>query len=152
MQPVKLFIGVFCVFLFFLASSSLLFAQGDEIVKRRQLMESNNDAATKDISRAAKQGNFAEVQIKAKEIMENMDKLLELFPKGSLSEKSRAKPEIWDRWDEFSQEPGKVKKAAQALADAAKTKDEAEVNAKLKALGDACASCHNSFRAPRKKG
>ena len=79
-----------------------------------------------------------------------MDKILDLFPKGSISEKSRAKAEIWEKWDEFSKQPGKVKVAAQALADAAKTKNEAEVNTKLKALGDACASCHSSFRAPKK--
>ena len=129
---------------------SLVFAQVEEIEKRRLLMESNNEAATKTISKAAKEGNFTEVQVQAKVIMENMDQILELFPKGSTSEKSRAKAEIWDKWDEFSKEPGKVKKAAQALSDAAKAKDEADVNAKLKALGDACASCHKSFRAPRK--
>jgi cytochrome c556 len=133
-----------------LVFSSQVWAQGDEIEKRRLLMESNNEAATKTISKAAKEGNFTEVQVQAKAIMENMDQILELFPKGSTSEKSRAKAEIWDKWDEFSKEPGKVKKAAQALADAAKAKDEADVNAKLKALGDACASCHKSFRAPRK--
>lgn len=133
-----------------LVISSQVFAQGDEIEKRRLIMESNNEAATKTISKAAKDGNFTEVQVQAKAIMENMDKILDLFPKGSTSEKSRAKAEIWDKWDEFSKEPGKVKKAAQALADAAKAKDEAEVNAKLKSLGDACASCHKSFRAPRK--
>jgi cytochrome c556 len=130
--------------------SSELFAQADEILKRRLLMESNNDAATKDISRLAKEGNFAEIQVKVKEIMDNMDKIADLFPKGSISEKSRAKAEIWEKWDEFTKEPGKVKKAAQALADAAKTNNETEVNTKLKALGDACASCHRGFRAPRK--
>lgn len=130
--------------------SSEVFAQADEIQKRRLLMESNNDVATKDISKLAKEGNFAEIQVKVKAIIDNMDKMLELFPKGSTSEKSRAKAEIWEKWDEFSKEPGKVKQAAQALADAAKTNNEAEVNTKLKALGTACASCHNSFRGPRK--
>lgn len=139
----------------FLCFATLVFssqarAQGDEIEKRRLIMESNNEAATNTISKAAKEGNFTEVQVQAKAIMENMDKILELFPKGSTSEKSRAKAEIWDKWDEFSKEPGKVKKAAQALADAAKAKNEADVNAKLKALGDACSSCHKSFRGPRK--
>lgn len=140
--------GFFC--LLSLLIFSHVFAQETEIQKRRILMETNNDAVVKSLSKAVKEGNFAEIPLKTKEIMDNMDKVLELFPKGSLSEKSRAKAEIWEKWDEFSKEPGKVKKAAQALGDAAKAKDEAEVNAKLKALGDACASCHNSFRAPRK--
>lgn len=145
-----LHVGFLCLISLLIFSD--VFAQQEEIQKRRILMETNNDAVVKSLNKASKEGNFAEIQVKVKEIQDNMDNLLELFPKGSLSENSRAKPEIWDKWDEFSQEPGKVKKAAQALGDAAKAKDEAEVNAKLKALGDACASCHKSFRAPRKSG
>ena len=130
--------------------TSELFAQGDDIQKRRLLMENNNDAVVKALVKAVKEKDFAEIQVKVKGIMENMDQLVTLFPKGSISEKSRAKAEIWEKWDEFSKLPGTVNKAAQALADAAKAKDEAEVGVKLKALGDACNSCHRDFRAPRK--
>ena len=141
-------IGFLC--LLFLIASSKLFAQGDPIEKRRQLMEANNEVATKSITRAVREGNYAEIPVKVKLIMDNMDTMLEFFPAGSLSEKSRAKPEIWEKWDEFSKQPGKVKKAAQDLGEAATTQDEVEVKAKLKALGEACESCHRSFRAPRK--
>lgn len=141
-------IGFLC--LFFLIASSKVFAQGDPIEKRRQLMEANNEAATKSITRAVREGNYAEIPVKVKVIMDNMDNILDFFPAGSLSEKSRAKPEIWEKWDEFSQQPSKVKKAAQELGEAAKTKDEMEVKAKLKALGEACETCHKGFRAPRK--
>ena len=127
-----------------------LFAQEDQIQKRRLLMENNNDAVVKALVKAVKEKDFPAIQVKVKGIMDNMDQLLDLFPKGSISEKSRAKPEIWEKWDEFSKYPAKVKKAAQELSDAAKAKDEAEVEVKLKALGDACNSCHKSFRAPRK--
>jgi len=113
-------------------------------------MEANNEVATKSITRAVREGNYAEIPVKVKLIMDNMDTMLEFFPAGSLSEKSRAKPEIWEKWDEFSKQPGKVKKAAQDLGEAATTQDEVEVKAKLKALGEACESCHRSFRAPRK--
>ena len=132
--------------------STQVFAQEEEIVKRRLLMESNNDAVVKALVKAVKEKEFAEIQVKVKGVMENMDKLLDLFPKGSISEKSRAKAEIWEKWDEFSKNPGIVKKAAQALADAAKAKNEAEVDVKLKALGDACNDCHRNFRGPRKSG
>jgi cytochrome c556 len=138
------------IILFSVFFTSELFAQVDEIQKRRLLMENNNDTVVKALVKAVKEKDFAEIQLKVKVIMDNMDKILDLFPKGSISEKSRAKAEIWEKWDEFSKNPGIVKIAAQALADAAKSKDETEVNTKLKALGDACANCHNSFRAPRK--
>jgi cytochrome c556 len=130
--------------------SAQVFAQEDAILKRRLLMENNNDAVVKALVKAVKEKDFPEIQVKVKGIMENMDQLVALFPKGSVSEKSRAKAEIWEKWDEFTKFPGTVNKAAQALADAAKAKDETEVNVKLKALGDACNNCHRSFRAPRK--
>jgi cytochrome c556 len=113
-------------------------------------MENNNDTVVKALVKAVKEKDFADIQVKVKGIMDNMDELVALFPKGSISEKSRAKPEIWEKWDEFSKLPGTVKKAAQALGDAAKTKNEAEVEVKLKALGDACNSCHRDFRAAKK--
>lgn len=138
------------VLLLSLFISTNVFAQDDDIIKRRLLMESNNDTVVKALVKAVKEKDFAEIQLKVKVIMDNMDKIPDLFPKGSVSEKSRAKAEIWEKWDEFSKNPAVVKKAAQALADAAKSKDETEVNTKFKALGDACANCHNSFRGPRK--
>ena len=133
-----------------LFSTAELFAQADEIQKRRLLMENNNDTVVKALVKAVKEKDFPEIQVKVKGIMDNMDELVTLFPKGSISEKSRAKPEIWEKWDEFNKLPGTVKKAAQALGDAAKTKNEAEVEVKLKALGDACNSCHRDFRAAKK--
>ena len=133
-----------------LVITSQVLAQDDIVQKRRILMEQENDAAVTALVKAVKEKNFTEVELKAKGIIANTDKLLDLFPKGSLSEKSRAKAEIWEKWDEFTKQTESTKKAAQALADAAKAKDDDGVNIKMKALGDACTSCHRSFRAPRK--
>ena len=141
-------IGILCLLSQLLVSD--VFAQDQEILKRRLIMENNNDTVVKALVKAVKEKDFAEIQVKVKGIMENMDQLVALFPKGSISEKSRAKAEIWEKWDEFSKLPGTVNKAAQALADAAKAKDETEVDVKLKALGEACNVCHRGFRAPRK--
>ena len=140
------------ILLLSLVIASQVFAQEDVIEKRRVLMEQENDANVKTLVKAVKDKNFTEVELKAKSIVANMDNLPKLFPKGSVSEKSRAKAEIWEKWDEFTKDTETVKKAAQALADAAKTKDEDGVNTKMKALGDGCTSCHRSFRGPRKSG
>ena len=137
------------IFLSIVLFSAELFAQAEEIQKRRLLMEQNNDEVVKALVKAVKEKDFAEIQVRVKGIMENMDQLPTLFPKGSLAANSRAKPEIWDKWDEFTGDIASVKKAAQALADAAKAKDDS-IDLKLKALGDACNNCHRSFRAPRK--
>lgn len=61
--------------------------------------------------------------------MRTMDKVLDAFPKGSAGEKSRAKPEIWEKRDQFSKLPVKVEGVAGALAKAAAAKDEAAVQA-----------------------
>jgi cytochrome c556 len=128
-----------------------LFAQEDVIEKRQKLMKSNG-ADAKAIKGAIEQKDYATIETKAKDIAGNMDKVNDLFPKGSTSDKSRALPAIWEKWDEFSKNPAKVKKAANDLADAAKAKDDAAISTKVKALGDACGSCHKNFRAEEKKG
>lgn len=140
--------------------SSQLFAQEDVIKKRKGFMNENYDAL-KAIKKAVEQKDYATIEVKAKEIMGNMDKALDYFPKGSISENSRAKAEIWEKWDEFSKIPGRVRKTAEALAKAVAAKDEAGVQAQFKALGPespfrsgACYECHKDFRSsppPTKK-
>ncbi len=137
--------------------SSQLFAQEDAINKRRDLMKANYDSL-KAIKKAVQEKDYATIEVKAKDIMGNMDKVLPLFPKGSTSEKSRAKDEIWEKWDEFSKHPPKVRAVAETLSKAAAAKDETEVQVKFKDLGSespfrsgACYECHKSFLKEKKK-
>ena len=123
----------------------------DSVVLRRKLMESNNSAVADALNKAIKEKKFAEIGDKCDVILENMEKVLDFFPPGSLSENTRARPEIWAKWGEFSKHPATVRKAAQELAAAAKAKDEEAVEVKFKALGQACKSCHDTFRAPKPK-
>ncbi|MEE8112955.1 MAG: cytochrome c [Nitrososphaerales archaeon] len=140
--------------LFFLSVASQLFSQEDVIKKRRSLMKSN-DRARKAIKAAIAEKDFATIESKAKAIVRNMDKVLDLFPKGSTSEKSRAKKEIWERWGEFSERRDEVKAAAAALAKAAAAEDEAEVKVQTKAVGKfnkgACGNCHKTFYKSKRK-
>ena len=146
----RLFQAVFLV-IGMLVLAPQLFAQEDVIEKRQKLMKSNG-ADAKAIKGALESKDYATIETKAKDIGNNMDKVLDLFPKGSTSDKSRALPAIWEKWDEFSKNPAKVKKAANDVADAAKAKDDGALPAKVKALGDACGGCHKNFRAEEKKG
>jgi cytochrome c556 len=125
------------------------------IEKRGQIMEDTLEAA-KAIRAAAKQKDYATVEAQAKQIVDNLSPgLLKLFPKDSLSDKSVAHPDIWVKWDEFGQQLEKTRGVAQALQTAAAAKDEAEVNAQVKALGGmstgACGECHLSFNKKRMK-
>lgn len=139
--------------LFCLLVSSPLFAQEDMYKKRKDFMDADYDDL-KAIKRAIEQKDYGTVEIKAREIMGSMDRVVDYFPKGVQAEKSRAKPEIWERWNEFSKLPTKVKDAAGTLAKAAAAKDDARVQAQFKVLGSespfrsgACFECHKEFRS-----
>ncbi len=123
----------------------------DSVVLRRKLMESNNSVVAKALNKAIKEKKFAQIEDDCHVIEENMEKVLALFPPGSLSKNSRAKPEIWAQWGEFSKHPDNVRKAAQELAAAARAGDDEAVKVKFKALGEACKGCHQDFRAPKPK-
>ena len=126
--------------------STLVFAQSNVIEQRQALMKSNS-AAAKAINAAVKAMDYATIEAKAKVIIGNAEKIPDLFPKGSTVGKTRAKPEIWEKWDAFSENPKKLGKAAADLADAAKSKDDAALTVKVKALGSVCSNCHKTFRA-----
>jgi len=134
--------------------STQLFAQEDVISKRKALMSSNSKDA-KAIAEAAKEKDYATIETKAKEIMGNLDAAASLFPKDSTSEKSRAHPDIWVKTDEFKNRLVNARKAAEALSKAAAAKNEAEVNIKVKELGNpregACGDCHKLFRTDFRK-
>jgi len=138
--------GLFVLLSLFI--SSQLFAQADVIEKRQKFMKGNS-AASKAIKGAVEAKDYATVEVKAKELMGNAGKIPDLFPKGSTQGKTKAKGEIWDKWDEFGQKAKNLGKAAGELAGAAGAKDEAKVAAGVKAVSGACKGCHEPFRAEK---
>jgi cytochrome c556 len=143
----KLLAGVFFSVLT-LAVSTQVFAQADVIQKRQDAMKGNS-AQAKAIKGAVEAKDYATVEAKAKDIMGTADKIVSLFPKGSTTGKTKAKPEIWEKPDEFSKDAKNLSKAASELASAAKAGNAADVDVKVKALGEACNSCHKQFRAEK---
>ena len=131
-----------------LAVSTQVFAQADAIQKRQDAMKGNS-AAAKAIKGAVETKDYATVEAKAKDIMGTADKIVSLFPKGSTTGKTKAKPEIWEKPDEFSKAAKNLSKSANELASAAKAGNAADVDVKVKALGEACNSCHKQFRAEK---
>jgi cytochrome c556 len=129
-------------------AASQLLAQEDVIEKRQKAMKSNS-ADAKAIKAALESKDYATIEAKAKDIMGTAEKIPSLFPKGSTKGKTKAKNEIWEKPDEFAKAAKNLEKAASELAAAAKTKDDAAVGTKVKALGEACSSCHKAFRAEK---
>ncbi len=130
----------------FLASQ----VSAQDVVEQRIKLMKANGAASKALKAAVPDKDYATIQVKAKDIAGGMEKVEGLFPKGSTSDKSRALPAIWDKWDEFKSATNNAKKAASELAEAAAAKDASLVDAKYKALGQSCGGCHKPFRAEKK--
>ena len=130
-----------------LVVSTQVFAQ--DAIEKRQAAMKNNSADVKAIKAAVETKDYAAVEAKAKDIMGTADKIPSLVPKGSTAGKTKAKPEIWEKSDDFAKNAKNLNKAAGELASAAKAGNDADVNVKVKALGEVCASCHKEFRAEK---
>jgi cytochrome c556 len=154
MRQAKLLPVVAGALLLVASVSPHLFAQEEVISKRKNIMGVNNKDI-KAIDGAAKEKDFATIQLKAKDIMAGLDAAASLFPAGSDTGKTRAHPDVWAKPDEFKSRLVSARKAAEALARAAEAKNEADVNTRVKELGNnregACGACHKVFRSDFRK-
>jgi len=89
----------------------------------------------------------------AQAISRHADLAADAFERKVTAGPTDAKPEIWEKPDEFLQKLHDMKAAADQLADIAADSEAtpADVGARVKALGDACGSCHDSFRKPKEQ-
>jgi hypothetical protein len=83
-------------------------------------------------STKVKAGNIEAVAVNAETIALNARHIPLLFPKRSASDKSNAKPEIWEKWDEFESRAKNLEAEAVKLRDAARGKDAATTEAMVK--------------------
>jgi cytochrome c556 len=114
---------------------------------RHMLMEGIGDDA-KAIGDAMKKGDTEKVAAFAQKIEAASHKIVGLFPEGSTSPKSRAKPEIWKNFGQFTADAQKLQSTADALVAAAN--GGGDVKGASQAMFGACKSCHDSFRVPEK--
>ena len=121
---------------------------GDPVADRQRLMKLNG-ASAKDLTEKVKAGQIEAMAVNAETIAMNAQHIPMLFPKGSLTDKSKAKAEIWDKWSEFEAAAKNMETKAIELRDAARAKDQPKVEAMMKDFGrQACGACHTPFRVP----
>jgi cytochrome c556 len=124
---------------------------GDVVADRQRLMKLNG-ASAKDLNDKLKAGQIEAMAVNAETIAVNAEHIPMLFPKGSLTDKSKAKPEIWTKWAEFEAASKNLETKAIEVRDAARAKDQAKVEALMKDFGrQACGTCHTPFRVPPKQ-
>ena len=124
---------------------------GDVVADRQRLMRLNG-ASWADIQAKAKAGNIEAIAVNAETLALNAEHTTVMFPQGSLTAKSNAKPEVWQQFTEFQAASMNMGTLAAKLREAAKAKDAATVNAMVKDFGkNACGTCHTPFRVPPKQ-
>jgi cytochrome c556 len=132
------------------AQSMMKVGSGDVVADRQRLMKLNG-ASWQDAQAKAKAGNVEAIAVNAETMAINAAHIPSLFPKDSLTDKSKAKPEVWDKWAEFEGAAKNMVTWAEKLRDAAKSKDAQATEAVMKDFGrQACGSCHTPFRVPPK--
>jgi cytochrome c556 len=121
---------------------------GDIVADRQRVMK-NKGANWQDIQNKFKAGNLEGIAVNAENLAIDADQIPALFPPGSLTEKSKAKPEIWQKWPEFEAASKNLETWSVRLRDASQKKDQAQVDAIMKDFGrQACGTCHTPFRVP----
>lgn len=115
---------------------------------RQKLMKAHGDA-WKNVQDGAKAGNLQVVATNADVMANNAKQIPGLFPEGSMTEKSKAKPEIWQKKAEFDAAAKKMEMESIKLRDTARTGNAQATNDVIKDFGrNTCGSCHTPFRVP----
>ncbi len=123
---------------------------GDVIADRQRLMKLNG-ASWKDALDKLKAGQTEAIAVNAETLALNAQHIPMLFPQGSTSDKSSAKPEIWQQWSEFESAAKNLETWSIKLRDAARSKDADATQAIAKDFGrETCGACHTPFRVPPK--
>jgi cytochrome c556 len=122
----------------------------DDVIKTRQDGMKAMGAQLKAIKGIIdKDGSAADVVAPANKIAEIAGQIPALFPEGTHQGDTGAKPEIWERWDEFKGSADELKNQATMLASAGQSGDLATVRAQFEKTAKVCGDCHKPFRNKR---
>jgi cytochrome c556 len=129
-------------------SAPKMVGTGDVVYDRQRLMKIQGEQWA-DIQAKFKAGNIPGIASNAEVLAVTSMQIVTLFPEGSLTDKSKAKPELWQRWGEFEASAKNMTIWSERLRDASRAKDDKAVADIMKDYGRvACGSCHTPFRVP----
>lgn len=117
------------------------------VKERMDLMDTQKDAmkVIGDMAKGTAPFDAAKAAGAAQEIEDTAKKIPELFPEGTGGHPSEAKPEVWERWDEFTADAEALEAAAKDLVMALEA-EAPDWKAKFKGVIDSCKTCHKTFR------
>jgi cytochrome c556 len=118
------------------------------IAKERMDAMEGMGKVSKDIARKISANrNLASIADDVAKIRATAEKIPGYFPVGSGTGVTKAKPEIWQKWELFQERAAHVAEQSDKLAAAAAGGDPRAIRTQFMALERACAACHDQFRA-----
>jgi len=123
---------------------------GDPIADRQQLMKKQGKTM-QDITTKLKAGSLDGVAADADTLTGTSQQIPALFPAGSMSPTSRAKPEIWQKKSQFDGYAKSLNDQSKKVAGLARANDLAGTQAAVSEMGRTCGACHDTFRGPEIK-
>jgi cytochrome c556 len=119
--------------------------------KERMDAMSGMGHAMKDVSHSIESNrNLASIAESAAIVHETALKIPQLFPPGSGTGITDAKPIIWEQWDQFQAKAQDLAAAASALGSIASSGDPKAIYAQYSAVTHACSGCHDTYRQKHK--
>jgi cytochrome c556 len=91
------------------------------------------------------------IVIHARNISEYAKLIPDAFKKPITAGATDAKGEIWQNWDDFTAKAKALEEASAKLSSVAATSDMKATLPEVKAVGDACKACHDSYRKPEEE-
>ena len=144
----RLVIGVLAALIAAGCATKPKMGSGDIVADRQRLMKLNG-ASWADVQAKAKANQIEAIAVNAETMALNAMHIPSIFPEGSLTDKSKAKPEVWQKWAEFEKAAKNFETEAEKLRDAARAKNADLTQAIVKDFGrNACGTCHTPFRVP----
>ena len=135
-------LGLITITIVGLAGAQTQIGSGDVVADRQRLMKLNG-ASLGDINAKLKAGQIEAIAVNAETIALNARHIPSLFPPGSLNDKSKAQPGIWENWAAFQANAKNLEMQAEKLRDAARSKDAAATEALATDFGkQTCGKCH----------
>ena len=122
---------------------------GDVVADRQRLMKLQRRQLGGHPGQGEGRATSKAIAVNAETLAIDAQQIPALFPEGSLTEKSKAKPEVWQKWAEFEAAAKNLETQAEKLRDAARAKNEQLTQDLVKDFGrQACGTCHTPFRQP----
>ena len=120
-------------------------ANADVITERKENFRANVKSL-KLIQPAMEQGDMETISKEAESIASWVKAMPEFFPQGSDMGDTKARPEIWENWDDFLAKSAANREAAETLAELAAAGNDEALPSAFGALSKTCGDCHKLYK------